>query len=68
MLPYVPAFTNTAWSQVTPAEVLPLGVEIGVRNGKIAVLGQDLEATPETQVVDAEGAYITPGCALPRLV
>ncbi|CAK7229974.1 hypothetical protein SBRCBS47491_007429 [Sporothrix bragantina] len=46
---------------VTAAEILPAGLEIGVKNGKIAVIGIDLDAGPDTEVVDAEGAYITPG-------
>lgn len=47
--------------QVTAAEVLPAGLEIGIKNGKISVIGTDLEAGSSTEVVDAEGAYITPG-------
>ncbi|KAK8109170.1 hypothetical protein PG984_014971 [Apiospora sp. TS-2023a] len=46
---------------VTASEILPLGVELGVKNGKIHCLGQGLEAGPQTEVVDAQGAYITPG-------
>ncbi|CAK7200633.1 hypothetical protein SEUCBS139899_003331 [Sporothrix eucalyptigena] len=46
---------------VTAAEVLPAGLEIGVKNGKIAVIGLGLDAGPDTEIVDAEGAYITPG-------
>ncbi|CAK7262730.1 hypothetical protein SEPCBS119000_000132 [Sporothrix epigloea] len=46
---------------VTAAEVLPAGLEIGVKNGKIAAIGIDLGAGPETEIVDAEGAYVTPG-------
>ncbi|ORY68460.1 uncharacterized protein BCR38DRAFT_132705 [Pseudomassariella vexata] len=46
---------------VTAAEILPAGVEIGVKDGKIRCLSKHLQAGPETQVVDAEGAYITPG-------
>lgn len=42
-------------------EVLPLGVEIGVKDGKISCLGTSLERGPSTQLIDAEGAYITPG-------
>lgn len=51
-------------AQVTATEVLPLGVELGIKNGKIACLGSDLDAGPDTTVVDAEGAYITPGYAV----
>ncbi|KAH8888433.1 D-hydantoinase [Thozetella sp. PMI_491] len=46
---------------VTASEVLPLGVEIGVTAGKVAVLGHALTAGPSTRVIDAEGAYVTPG-------
>ncbi|ERS96483.1 dihydropyrimidinase [Sporothrix schenckii 1099-18] len=46
---------------VTATEVLPAGLEIGVRDGKIAVIGLGLDAGPDTEIVDAEGAYITPG-------
>ncbi|PLB44211.1 D-hydantoinase [Aspergillus steynii IBT 23096] len=46
---------------VTAAEVLPFGTEIGVRDGKIATLGLNLEVGDATEVIDAEGAYITPG-------
>ncbi len=51
----------TSDHQVTAAEILPAGLEIGVKDGKIAMIGRDLEAGSLTQVVDAEGAYITPG-------
>ncbi|KAI4592962.1 hypothetical protein KJ359_010215 [Pestalotiopsis sp. 9143b] len=46
---------------VTAAEVLPLGVELGVIDGKIDCIGSRLSAGPQTQIVDAEGAYVTPG-------
>ncbi|KAK8022689.1 dihydropyrimidinase [Apiospora rasikravindrae] len=46
---------------VTASEVLALGVELGVKDGKIHCIGQSLKAGPETEVVDAQGAYITPG-------
>lgn len=46
---------------VTATEVLPLGIEIGIKDGKIALLGHGLDAGPKTVVIDAEGAYITPG-------
>lgn len=55
------AFTDRIFCQVTSAEVLPAGIEIGVKNGKISCLGAGLERDPSTQVIDAEGAYITPG-------
>ena len=40
---------------------MPAGLEIGVKDGKIAVIGLGLDAGPDTEIVDAEGAYITPG-------
>ncbi|KAF7530930.1 hypothetical protein G7054_g9352 [Neopestalotiopsis clavispora] len=46
---------------VTATEVLPLGVELGVIGGKISCIGTSLTAGPQTQVVDAESAYVTPG-------
>ncbi|KAF1349773.1 dihydropyrimidinase [Delphinella strobiligena] len=46
---------------VTASEVLPLGLEIGVKDGKIACLGTSLSTTRTTKIIDAEGAYITPG-------
>lgn len=49
-------------NQVTATEVLPLGIEIGIKDGRIALLGYGLDAGPDTTIVDAEGAYITPGC------
>lgn len=47
--------------QVTAAEVLAPGQEIGIKDGKIACLGTSLPISPETKVIDADGAYITPG-------
>lgn len=49
---------------MTATEVLSLGLDIGIKDGKIKCIGQGLEAGPETFVVDAEGAYITPGYAI----
>lgn len=46
---------------MTASEVIPLGVELGVKDGKIHCMGHGLKAGPETEVVDAQGAYITPG-------
>lgn len=46
---------------MTATEVLSLGLDIGIKNGKIKCIGEGLEASLETNVVDAEGAYITPG-------
>lgn len=48
-------------TQVTATDVLPLGIEIGVKDGKIACIGYGLDCSAETSVIDAEGAYITPG-------
>jgi dihydropyrimidinase len=49
---------------VTAGEVFPVGIEIGVRAGKISALGYNLEAGNSTEIIDAEGAYITPGFVL----
>ncbi|OQU94949.1 hypothetical protein CLAIMM_01226 [Cladophialophora immunda] len=46
---------------VSDTTVLPLGNEIGVKNGKISCIGMSLPSGPKTERVDAEGAYITPG-------
>ncbi|ROW15683.1 hypothetical protein VPNG_02150 [Cytospora leucostoma] len=46
---------------VSATEVLPLGVEIGIKDGKIACIGHGLDASTVTNIVDAGGAYITPG-------
>ncbi|KAF5581881.1 dihydropyrimidinase [Fusarium pseudoanthophilum] len=46
---------------VTANEVLPPGLEIGIRDGKIAAFGYDLATGTKEVVIDAEGGYITPG-------
>ncbi|KAK5130084.1 hypothetical protein LTR08_002472 [Meristemomyces frigidus] len=46
---------------VTASEVLPEGLEIGVKDGKITCIGTGLPSTHNTKIIDAEGAYITPG-------
>jgi dihydropyrimidinase len=46
---------------VSAVEVLPLGVEIRVKAGRIFCLGISLERGPSTQVINAEEAYIAPG-------
>ncbi|KAH5246851.1 hypothetical protein HBI42_133440 [Parastagonospora nodorum] len=46
---------------VTANEVLPAGLDIGIRDGKIATLGFDLAARSNAEVIDAQGAFITPG-------
>lgn len=55
---------------MTATEVLSLGLDIGIQDGKIRCIGQGLEVGPETHVVDAEGAYITPGYVIliPKVV
>ena len=40
---------------------MPLGLEIGIKDDKIACLGTSLPVSEHTKVIDAEGAYITPG-------
>lgn len=47
--------------QVTSVEILDPKVEIGINDGKIIALGYSLPRGAETEVLDAEGAYITPG-------
>ncbi|KAK1037730.1 hypothetical protein LTS16_012638 [Friedmanniomyces endolithicus] len=46
---------------VTASEVLPPGLDIGVRDRKIICIGSGIPSSASTQVIDAEGAYITPG-------
>ncbi|KAJ5557085.1 hypothetical protein N7494_001000 [Penicillium frequentans] len=46
---------------VTESGVLPAGQSIGISKGKISVIGYDLSEGPETKIIDAQGAYITPG-------
>ncbi|KAG4260886.1 dihydropyrimidinase [Fusarium proliferatum] len=46
---------------VTANEVLPAGLEIGIRDGKIAAFGYNLATGTTGVVIDAEGGYITPG-------
>ena len=42
--------------------MLPLGLEIGIKDGKIAYVGYSLGISRGgTEIIDAEGAYITPG-------
>ncbi|KAL2820851.1 hypothetical protein BDW59DRAFT_164545 [Aspergillus cavernicola] len=61
--PYCELCCLTCASAVTAAEVLPFGTEIGVRDGKIAILGCGLEVGDATQIIDADGAFVTPGGA-----
>ncbi|MEK3713397.1 allantoinase AllB [Paenibacillus sp. FSL R7-0333] len=44
---------------VLPGEVRRL--EIGVKDGKIAALGEALQASSGTRILDAEGQYVLPG-------
>ncbi|TKX21285.1 dihydropyrimidinase-like protein [Elsinoe australis] len=46
---------------VTASEVLPAGLEIGVKGGKISCIGTSLPTSDTTKVIDCEGGYITPG-------
>lgn len=41
--------------------MLPEAQSIGISNGKISVIGFDIPEGPETKIIDAKGAYITPG-------
>lgn len=47
--------------QVTESGVLPAGQDIGISKGKISLIGYDLPESPDTKIIDAQGAYITPG-------
>lgn len=47
--------------QVTASEVLPKGLEIGIQDGTIVCIGKNLPTSSKTQIIDCEGAYITPG-------
>ena len=47
--------------QVTASEVLPPGLDIGIKDEKIACIGIGLPQGQETKVIDAHGGYITPG-------
>lgn len=40
---------------------MPLGIEIGVKDGKISCLGTSLLRGDQTKIIDARGGYITPG-------
>lgn len=46
---------------VTASEVLPEGLELGIKDGKIACIGTGLPTSSTTKILDAEGAYVTPG-------
>lgn len=40
---------------------MPSGIEIGIRDGKITSLGYSLPRSQHTQVLNAQGAFVTPG-------
>lgn len=44
---------------VLPGEVRRL--DVGVKHGRIAALGEALQASPDTRVMDAAGQYVLPG-------
>lgn len=44
---------------VTPLSTVRADVRL--RRGKIAAIGEDLDVTPETRVIDASGKYVLPG-------
>ncbi|KKY15888.1 putative amidohydrolase 1 [Phaeomoniella chlamydospora] len=46
---------------VTAAEILPAGLSIGVKDGKISCIASSLPVSSSTKIIDADGAYVTPG-------
>lgn len=46
---------------MTASEVLPAGLQIGIKDGIIACIGKDLPVSSTTKIIDCEGAYVTPG-------
>jgi dihydropyrimidinase len=46
---------------VTASEVLATPLSIGIRDGKITAIATTLPSTSSTSIIDAEGAYVTPG-------
>jgi dihydropyrimidinase len=46
---------------VTASEVLPTPLNIGIKDGKITAIATTLPSSSSTTVIDAEGAYVTPG-------
>ena len=56
-----PKISANNHKQVTAAEIFPPGLSIGVKDGKISCIASSLPSGPSTQVIDAEGAYVTPG-------
>ena len=55
------AVDNFDSSQVTAAEVFPPSLSIGIKGEKIVAIANFLPKGPDTQTIDAEGAYVTPG-------
>ncbi|KAJ9604840.1 hypothetical protein H2200_010955 [Cladophialophora chaetospira] len=46
---------------VTATEILPPNLSIGINSGIIVAIALSLPAAPSTRIIDAEGAYVTPG-------
>jgi dihydroorotase len=46
---------------VDPGQAIHRPLEVGVRNGLVAAIGESLARGAHTQVVDAGGRYVTPG-------
>ncbi|KEF63660.1 uncharacterized protein A1O9_01638 [Exophiala aquamarina CBS 119918] len=46
---------------VTATEILQPGLCIGIKSGIISAVALSLPTTSTTQIIDAEGAYVTPG-------
>ncbi|KIW85116.1 dihydropyrimidinase [Fonsecaea pedrosoi CBS 271.37] len=46
---------------VTATEILQPGLSIGIKSGQIVAIAFSLPADANTQIIDAEGAYVTPG-------
>ncbi|KIW91629.1 uncharacterized protein Z519_07597 [Cladophialophora bantiana CBS 173.52] len=46
---------------VTATEILQPGLSIGIKSGQIVAIAFSLPADADTQIIDAEGAYVTPG-------
>ena len=55
------SLTTLTFTQVTASEVLPEGLQIGIKDGTIACIGKNLPTSSSTEVIDCEGAYVTPG-------
>ena len=53
--------TPFSTSKVTAIEILQPGLSIGIKSSKIVAIALSLPASTHTQIIDAEGAYVTPG-------